>query len=269
MPKLCYNQPYSAHTKPHKTLMPTPFTHLRITEKLAVDPQVPSVLRAMFQDERPAFLLGGIVADQKAFAGADRQVTHFYRYDKPMPDNPWREMFRKHPKLLQAQSDAHRAFMAAYVAHLAVDEYWSRYMLKPHFANGVWGEDLRWRFYVLHMLLVWMDERDEEALNQDTIGQLLQCQPNDWLPFMADGQICSWRDFIADQLQGTSQTVSIFAERIGTTVQDFRAMMDDEAWMQENLWQHITHELLADIEAKYYVFAREQMLMYLAGTFVL
>lgn len=243
--------------------MPTPFTHLHITHQLATDEAVPSHLRALFQDERPAFLLGGIIADQKAYAGADRDVTHFYRYDRPMPDHPWREMLRQHPRLNTPDSEAHLAFMAAYVAHLAVDEYWSRYMLKPYFANGQWGDGVHGRFFVLHMLLAWMDERDEALLPLDVIGQIRQCQPHNWLPFMVDSQICAWRDFMSDQLEGISQTVSIMASRIGITASEFRHKLDDEAWMYEQIWQNVTPQILRDVEDTYYAFAREQMLVYL------
>ncbi|MCA9913351.1 MAG: zinc dependent phospholipase C family protein [Anaerolineae bacterium] len=242
--------------------MPTPFTHLQIASQLLQDPRVSPEAHALIAAHQPCFLLGGIVADQR-LAGMDRQDTHFYHYTRPMPDNPWREMFRQYPRLSHPKSDAHHAFLMGYVAHLAADEYWSRYMLGPHFASGHWGEDARDRFFVLHLLLIWMDERDEARLPETTASLLRQCMPHDWLPFLPDHGICDWRDFLADQLDGDSETLAIFGGRIRTEPRVLRAMLDDSALMQERLWDNITPQLLTDMESKLYDFSREQMDTYL------
>lgn len=242
--------------------MPTPFTHLQITDTLLHDAALSPTAQRIIRAEQPAFLLGGVVADARP-PGSERADTHFYHYTRPMPDNPWREMFRQHPSLQQSRSQAHRAFLMGYVAHLATDEFWSRYMLAPYFANGNWGRDIRDRFYVLHMLLIAMDERDEALLAAPIPGLLRRSQPHEWLPFMADEVICEWRDFIAQQLQGESKTIEIFGSRINTSPQEIRARLDDPAWMQERLWDNITRDLLRDLEAKMYAFSREQVDIYL------
>jgi hypothetical protein len=90
-----------------------------------------------------------------------------------------------------------------------------------------------------------------------------QSVPDDWLPFMSDAKICEWRDFIADQLTGESETLRIFGERVRTEPQTIRVLLDDPEYMQLHLWDHITPDLLADIEAGLYAFARQQMLIYL------
>jgi hypothetical protein len=172
-------------------------------------------------------------------------------------------MFRQHPSLLHPKSASHHAFLMGYVAHLAADEYWSRHMLGPIFANGEWGDDMRDRFFVLHLLLIWMDERDEDRLPLETASLLRQCFPNDWLPFLPDGGICDWRDFLADQLEGDSETLTIFGGRIRTEPRVLRAMLDDNALMQERLWENVTPAMLHTLESDLYDFSREQMEIYL------
>lgn len=242
--------------------MPTPFTHLQITQRLMHDPLVPVAIREFSQHYRPDFLLGGVVADQRP-DGGKRADTHFYEYTQPMPDNPWREMFRQNPSLITPKSPEHKAFLTSYVAHLSADEYWSRYMLKPYFAEADWGNDVRERFYLLHLLLITMDERDEQLLPDSVSEDIRHSTPYNWLPFMSDSKICEWRDFIAQQLaEDDSQTLVIFGGRINTSPEKVRDLLDNEAYMQSKLWENVSHETLAELEAKLYAFAREQMLIY-------
>lgn len=247
--------------------MPTPFTHLEITLRLMSDPLVPESVRKFIERNHADFLLGGVIADQRP-EGGKRVDTHFYEYTEPMPDNPWREMFRQHPSLKEPESEAHKAFLTAYVAHLSADEYWSRYMLRPHFANSDWGGDIRGRFYLLHMLLITMDERDQTSLPEGIGAVMKNSQPQNWLPFLTDALICDWRDFIAQQIdEDDSQTLVIFGGRIRTSPEKVRELLDDEDYMQSQLWANVSREILAEIESKLYAFAREQMLVYLREFF--
>lgn len=242
--------------------MPTPFTHLAIAQQLLHDPALPAPTRSWIQAYQPAFLLGGIVADQRVEQGAAREATHFYHYARPMPDHPWREMFRQHPSLEQPQSEAHRAFLMGYVAHLAADEFWSRYMLKPHFAEATWGKDRHDRFFVLHLLLICMDERDEATLSEAIAETLRRCVPHEWLPFLPDEKIIEWRDFLAEQLEGQSQTLKIFGGRIKREPAELRAILDDAAQMQQRLWDNVPTDTLAELEADLYAFSRQQLQIY-------
>jgi len=243
--------------------MPTPFSHLLISHLLLSDGALSSTAQQMIQADRPAFLLGGVVADARP-NGSQRSDTHFYHYTEPMPDHPWREMLRRYPALQQPKSDAHRAFLAGYVAHLAVDEYWSRYLLRPHIAEADWGKDIYDRFFVLHLLLIYMDERDENQLPEAIPDTLRQSIPDEWLPFIPDQTICEWRDFIADQILGESQTLAIFGARIKREASELRELLDDANFMEQRLWGNITRTLFSKIEASLYQFAREQMEIYLA-----
>ena len=243
--------------------MPTPFTHLYISAQLAADPAVQNGAADLLRDQHPAFLLGGVIADQKPYPEADRSDTHFYSYEYPMEDRPWRVMLARNPALAAPADAAQRAFVAGYVAHLAADEFWTLSVLRPHFALSDWGKGLRWRFYVLHYLLTWMDERDEARLPAGVPDHLRRCLPAGWLPFMPDAAICEWRDFIASQIEGQSQTVPIFAGRVGRSPDEFNAILRDPDQMHEHIWQHFSQATLQELEAQMYVYAREQLLIYL------
>ncbi|MGB7340191.1 MAG: hypothetical protein WBC91_14940, partial [Phototrophicaceae bacterium] len=122
---------------------------------------------------------------------------------------------------------------------------------------------IRGRFYMLHLLLITMDERDELLLPEG-IGAVMQnSEPNDWLPFLSDDLIRDWRDFLAQQIdEHDSQTLRIFGGRIKTSADDVRALLDDEEYMTSKLWNHVSHETLAEVERDLYQFAREQLVVY-------
>lgn len=180
-----------------------------------------------------------------------------------MPDHPWRVMLERNPSLAQPTDPAWRVFTAGYVAHLATDAYWSRAMLGPYFARGTWGKSASWRFYVLHYLLIIMDERDEALLNDSDADSLAHCATVDGLPFMPSSVLLEWRDFIAEQIRGYSLTVPILAERVGVPAPHMRALLDDPAQMQAMLWDHVPPRVLAEVEEGMDAHALEQLLCYL------
>jgi hypothetical protein len=243
--------------------MPTPFTHLASAQQMLVDAQVPADLRALLERELPAFLLGNIAADARVSSNINREATHFFAYDRPIEQHPWRVMLEQHPSLQVPTTDAQRAFLAGYVAHLSLDEVWSLEMVRPHFVGGEWG-DRRLRFLMLHIILIYMDERDYAALLSWQRPTLCAATPHDWTPFMSDDTLAEWRDFIGGQIApGSSQTLEVFGGRISVTPGELRAILDDPAQMQRDLWDHIPRALLADIETRMYAHARAQMVAFL------
>ncbi len=246
--------------------MPTPFTHLVVAQRLLSDPRIPKEIRDVMRREEPAFLLGSVAADGRVDLGSERQETHFYRYDRPQTERAWRSMLRQHPTLSKTKQVHHLVFLAAYVAHLAVDEGWTKRMLRPHFAEKDWcgGESRDERFRRLHYLLSWMDERDWQRLDETCAARLLAAQPAHWLPFFSDESLRNWRDRIAQQLppKGVSETLAVFGRRIGQAPELIRARLDDEGWMQEHLWQNIPQRLLGDIEQSLLADASEQLQVY-------
>lgn len=246
--------------------MPTPFTHLEIALRLLQDERVPLEIRRDLQREEPAFLLGSVAADGRVDTGGERHDTHFYRYDRVHRERAWRRMLREHPELWGPQDGAHRAFIAAYVAHLAVDECWTTRMLRPHFAEKEWGGDETRgeRFRILHYLLSWMDERDWKRLDDACSARLLLAAPQRWLPFFPDEALRKWRDRIAQQLPpgGNSETLVVFGARIGQEPEAMRAFLDDEKRMRERLWVNVPKWLLSEIEEQLLEEAGRQLLEY-------
>ena len=120
--------------------MPTPFTHLLYAQRLLDDPAVPVDQRALLNDQRGAYLLGSIVADAQSLAGLKRDYTHYYSFEVPMEDHPWRVMMARYPQLLDVRDPAQRAFVAGYVMHLSMDEIWSLQMTGPEFAQREWDQ---------------------------------------------------------------------------------------------------------------------------------
>ncbi len=242
--------------------MPTPFTHLETAQRLLIDEQIPSDIRSALAHEKSAFLLGSVAADARTNGDLTRESTHFYSYDKGITEHPWRVMLRENPDLYHPTSLAHRVFIAAYVAHLSIDETWSLEMLGPHFVNRDWGNSA-FRFMMLHVLLISMDERDYRALQPWQYPTLARAASSQWLPFMKDSILTQWRDFISEQIgpNGRSETLEVLGKRINKTPAELRAMLDSPQ-NQSDLWSNITPELLATIETSMYQHARKQLCIY-------
>lgn len=244
--------------------MPTPFTHLQIADRLLQDDHIPAEMRALIDAERGAFLLGNIAADARVSSGLRREDTHFYAYDRPITERPWRVMTRMYESLFAPHSLAQRAFIAGYVAHLTVDEVWSLEMVYPYFALSDWGTRQQ-RFVMLHIILIYMDERDYSRLPLWERDSLYSAQPQTWSPFIPDTDLEGWRDFVATQLQpdGVSETLSVFGDRIQLSPAHLRAILDSPDQMERDLWQHVPHAVLGQVEESMYQQARDQMLVYL------
>lgn len=244
--------------------MPTPFTHLVAIHGLLQDPLLPNEIGLALSTEQPAFLLGSVVADARIPVRDSREATHFYSYVKPITIPPWRVMLEKYPALIPPQSPAHRAFLAGYVAHLAMDTVWALEMLAPHFVQREWGKSREYRFFMLHFLLVYMDERDERLISPQLVDNFALVQPQAWLPFMSLPIIAEWKHLIYDQIKpnGDSDTLRIIGERIGCTPYEMRCLLDDAQWMQDELWAHIPLITLQAIEQRMKEVARQSVIEY-------
>lgn len=246
--------------------MPTPFTHLATAQRLLIEPALAPETRELFRRETGAFLLGNVAADARNESGTPRAATHFYDYAQEITEEmPWSAMLRENPALWRPQDAAHAAFVAGYVAHLSMDEIWSRRMVGPHFVARDWAERSQ-RWVMLHVILIYMDERDLGALAGWQGRTLADAQPHLWTSFLTDESLAHWRDMIADQLNpgGQSQTLNIFGERAKRTPDQLRALLDNPAEMQASLWQHISPDLLKAVEAEMYAHAVTQTAAYLA-----
>ncbi len=246
--------------------MPTPFTHLLAAQRLLSDPAVSARQRALLNGQRGAYLLGSVVADAHALAGLKREDSHFYSFDQPMEDHPWRVMLARYPALQAARDPAWRAFLAGYVHHLSMDEIWSLEMTGPEFADREWAPRPQ-RFLMLHILLIYMDERDQRLLDERLNRAMGDVPVHRWLPFMDDDVLRQWDRLIYDQLMpgGVSETLEIYGQRIKKTPEELRAILDSPERMQRELWANVTPERTAQIEAEMTDHARAQMIAYLNG----
>lgn len=244
--------------------MPTPFTHLLTAQHLLSDPVVPAAQRALIKAHVGAFLLGAVVADAQGLAGLRREQTHFYDYEHPVSDPAWRTMLTRYPALRGVTDPAQRAFLAGYVMHISMDEVWSLEMTGPYFGRGTWAEH-RQRFLMLHILLIFMDERDRALLDESLNADLSVAEPEGWLPFLNDAAIRQWRDLIAPQIApgGVSETLLIYGSRLGKTPDDLRAILDSAERMQTELWANVPPDVAAAVEDHMDRYAREQMVAYL------
>lgn len=244
--------------------MPTPFTHLAAAQRLLRDEALSESFRLDLYEERAAFLLGNVAADARVGAAMPRERTHFYIYGQDITDHPWRVMLQLNPDLLRPRDESQRAFVAGYVAHLAMDEYWSLNMVVPHFVGREWGSRVQ-RFLMLHIILIHMDERDLLMLEPWQANALGSAKPYHWLSFLSDRDLIEWQRIIHDQIipGGESETLDIFGVRVGLTPPQLRAILDAPDRMQADLWDHIPQATLAEVEQGMYIFAREQMQTYL------
>jgi len=246
--------------------MPTPFTHLALTQRLLHDHDLPHAYRDLLLTYRSAFQLGSIVADARVSSGVGRHVTHFYSYDRPIIEHPWRVMLNDHPSLTTPHDDRHFVFLAGYVAHLATDESWALKMVRPKFFIPEWeGVSRRDKFIALHLILVHMDERDEAHIDDWQPDSLAQSMPDKWLPFLSDDILCSWRDLISEQIASTgiSQTLAILGKRLSLDPAFLRHILDNPDIMRDRLWQHVPKTLLNTVEKQMYTFTRDQLCHYL------
>lgn len=247
--------------------MPTPFSHLAVAQRLLHEEAVPLSDRDLLQTEIGAFLLGNVAADARVGAGVPRENTHFYTYAQDIAESPWRVMLRLNPALWTPHSESQRAFIAGYVAHLAMDEVWSKEMVAPHFVGREWGSR-GIRFLMLHIILIYMDERDLSLIEDWQAASLQTAAPSNWLAFMPDSDLRNWQRLIYEQIKpdGKSLTLEIFGERILKTSSELREILDSDAAMQSGLWDNISKQILAQVERHIYDYARDSLCEYLAGS---
>lgn len=245
--------------------MPTPFTHMLVAQRLLSDSAIPAPQRALLKAHTGAYLLGSVVADAHGLAGLRREDTHFYAFDKPMEDHAWRVMMARYPALAAVRDPAWCAFLAGYVMHVSMDEIWSLDMTGPEFADREWAPRVQ-RFLMLHILLIYMDERDLPLLNRRFNRSLHDVPVHHWLPFLDDAIVHQWGEYIYHQVMpgGVSETLEVYGSRLQQSPGDLRAILDSPERMHDELWTHVTPEKTAEVEMLMLDHARTQMVAYLS-----
>lgn len=248
--------------------MPTPFTHLFIAQRLLEDDAIPEWQRRLLSAETGAFLCGNIAPDAQSIAGLPRDHTHFYGYAQDLGGAaPWRVMLSHFGELWKPRTLAHQSFIAGYITHLSIDEIWSREMVAPHFFGREWA-DLSKRYIMLHVILIYMDERDQSQLADWHASRIHPVSPERWLPFLPDNALNDWKALIYQQLKpgGKSETLNIYSRRVKMSPDALRTLLDSEEEMERKLWLNISHTLLHAVEESMYEYARDQLIAYLNGS---
>jgi hypothetical protein len=250
--------------------MPTPFMHLISGQHLLADPALDESYRSLLTAHRGAFLLGNIAPDVRVSGGIARFMTHFYQCHSPYVPSAWEVMLGDYPALRRNGNDqaaAQIAFVAGYVAHLAMDVVFCRDVVYPYLVaveDPLAHVQARLR---LHWLLAWLDARDYAGL-PGGLGPVLQAaQPHDWLPFVPDAALAEWRDMVADQLppEGRSLTFDILGGRVQLSASEMAAVVEAPARMQADVWAYIPPDVVIQTEQAMYEQARLDMACYLAS----
>lgn len=218
--------------------------HLDVARQILAHAELDREIAAQLREALPAFYLGNVAADFQTIADVPREATHFYPLPPEPDDRAHEKMLEEYPQLAQASdlTPEHAVFVAAYRAHLMLDLRWFRRVLIPFFVEATdWPADHRRRFLVHNTLLTYLDKLALETLPSSTAETLEAADPDHWLPFAGDGDLIRWRDLLVRQLQpgATTETITIYAERMKMTPKEFAANLEDPEWMHEHVFRKV------------------------------
>ena len=229
--------------------MPTPFTHLYIAEKMAArlaadssaaqDGSGPHLL-ALLQQQWPAFYLGQVAPDVQDVAGLPRTATHFYSVPPEEGNLAYPRLLAQYPQLADVRQMPlpQAVFIAGYSAHLLLDLIWFREILLPYFVEPVSLGDFSRRDYLHHILLIYLDGLAHAGLPATAVSTLAAARPQQWLPFVPDRHLQTWRDTLAAQLKPGAplETMTVYARRLGISAASFAAQLSDPGWMSDHFF---------------------------------
>ena len=225
--------------------------HLDFAERIRTHSRLDDATRSLITQELPAFYLGNVAADYQTICDIPREKTHFYDVP-PTPEHQAHQvMLACYPELAQAARlpAGQAVFVAGYCFHLIQDLVWYWQVLMPYFlqAEG-WPAEARVRFVSHNTLLTYLDQEARRALPATAGTTLAAAESHHWLPFAADADVHRWRDLLARQLLpgGTSQTILIYARRLGMTPAGFAANLQNPTWMHEQVFHRAP---LAQVQA--------------------
>lgn len=224
--------------------MPTPFMHLDFTEQMRNHTALS--VGEQLDAHWSAFYLGNIAADYQAIADMPREKTHFYKVPMPLDEAVgWERLLIEQPALGVARNfSAEKAtFLAGYAVHLMFDVVWYKQVLIPFFwLNERWeGVERRERFLAHNILLAFFDQVALGKLPDGAERTLAAANPVIDLSFIEIPDLLRWQNFIVAQLkpEAMTETVRIYAERLGVTSAEFAAHLDDPTWMQHHVFDRV------------------------------
>jgi hypothetical protein len=224
--------------------MPTPIQHLVVADDILAEGTLPLRARERLAALRGAFLLGAIAPDVQTVSGQPREATHFFALPPTDPRPAHEVMLAAHPLLARSKElpPAQAAFIAGYIQHLTLDELWIERVFGPHFGmSAEWGT-FRERLLIHNVLRTWLDQRDGVRLNCSVSEALAQVELSEWLPFVSDVHLRTWRDQIALQLRPGApiHTLEVFAARLHVPSAEFRRILESPDDMQRRVFAHLS-----------------------------
>ncbi len=245
--------------------MPTPFTHLAAAERLLNDPTLNQEHHELLTGAKGAFLLGSIAPDaHHEDPTVGRADTHFFHYQPHIEPPPDQVMLHTFTTLQHVDDPTHAAFIAGYLGHLAMDVRWTEDVLMKHFWHNRWRTD-QTRYMAFIALLSIRDRRAYESLPVYHTNHLRATIPTDWLPFLSDLALLTWRDIITAQMKpnGTSCTLQVLGRVAPTGYNGLVDLLQSSERLQTELWNHYTPALLATDETVEYQHMRQVVCTYL------
>lgn len=218
--------------------MPTPIQHLALAEDILRGGDLPPTVSALLTAQCGPFLLGHTAPDVQTVSGQAREETHFYAIPRTGVRPAHEALFAAYPMLARAAtlSPAQAAFIAGYIAHLLVDELWLDMIFLPYFA-GQEESTRQERAFLHNVLRTWMDRQALQRLDSSVLTALRQAGPDGWLPFVGDGHLRAWRDWLIEQLGPGRQvqTAEVFAQRMGVSAMAIEALLGSPQQMRERV----------------------------------
>ncbi len=221
-----------------------------MAEEIPGNPLLPEEVARYLQAYRGEFLFGSTAADVQVISGQTREATHFFRLPIQAGDQPaWGLLLRRYPHLARVHlvPGSQAAFLAGYLCHLQADWIWNQEIFAPAFGPGCsWGT-FHDRLYYHNVLRAYLDRSIVPVLGAGTAACLCQVKPHGWLPFVEDGYLTEWRDFLSKQLGpgATTDTVEVFSSRQGISAPEYYALLESETRMQREVFAHMP---LAQVE---------------------
>ena len=228
-------------------IMPTPFMHLDIAEKMLAALDEGSVfngrLRTAICNQWPAFYLGNIAPDFQIVSNLPRVESHFYPIPPDADADAFGSMLMQYPTLQNVNDldQEHAVFVAAYGAHLLLDLIWFHEILIPYFVKPSDLGDRKQRTLLHFTVLAYLDQMSYESLPKSASATLFSAQSKDWLPFGEQDALIEWRDMVANQLVPGNEieTAVIFAGRLDMPPEEFAANLASDTWMDSHIFRQI------------------------------
>jgi len=234
--------------------MPTPFYHLSVAEEILASPDLDPGVGDFLHSHKAAFLLGKTAPDVQSLSGQPRPETHFYRVPLTSLAKPWERLFARFPQIGDPalMEPEQTAFISGYICHLQADIIWITDLFVPYFLPRVTKNYRREVGFLHNVLRAYLDERIVPDLQTDTGACLASVDPSGWLPFVEDHWMQAWQNFLAEQLMpgAAIKTVEVFAARSEVDVDDFLALLHDEARMAEKVFAFVPRKVLIEYRDK-------------------